>query len=367
MKEKISYKLIKNYKDCPEIGSIESYDGGTISTPIWRGTNYYKSHSEYWQKVEEKEYEIVNYIITDGVFKDIIVNELVKRAMVGFFKTYEINSIKRLSDNEIFTIGEKVKRVNSFGETFKIKHFVEENNGKLWVGYGDENYGGGTYFENIKKIKEIKYPIINKFCSTKYKDNFYFYNNGLYSWVLDHSNQISLYNMINLEPCVDSGNYYINEVVISETVTLKIGDTIIFSDEKCLNPKPFIIDNFYYCIDDVILCRSKDNLVVEDVMTVKIYEEPKISFVTEDGVTVFENDNVYWVTIHSGDNFWTYLYCLGLCEDHKDMLDEANSHFKIFSSKYSAELFILKEKMLSSFKEYNEDFSKYQNKLKEEK
>jgi len=360
MKEKISYKLIKNYKDCPEIGSIESYDGGTTSTPIWRGTNYYESHSEYWQRVEEKEYEVIKYVIKSGDKTGLITYSL---EQIGWFGCdYDIYSIKRISDNEIFTVGEEVSVMNAFGATIKIKNFVEENNGKLWVEHDDENSGGVTYLKNIKKVVKAKYPIINSFTDKESPYYEYSHKNNLYGY--DYCFCVRLESMLHMDRCVDSGDFYISEVVISETETLKIGDKIeyIIPELKELIPS-FIIDNFFLREDGMVLCRSRNCDNVADVMTVrKIIVEPKVSFVTEDGVTVFEDDMIYFLY------FCCHKWQINSYSKFKDRMEYINDPVcKIFSSKYAAELFCLKEKMLSSFKEYNEDFSKYQNKLKEGK
>jgi len=355
MERTASYKLIKKLPDSIEVGTIESFFGDH-STPNWKGTNYYEANSEYWEKVEEKEYKILEYVIIDGTFRGARTSKIENTGLLG--NEFEIYSVKRISDNEIFTVGEEISRVSGFGALLKINSFTEENNGKLWVDFSDVNSGGATYLENIKKIVKVKYPIINNFIQAENPNNIYRYNNGFYAY------KISLDLMMHSGNCVDNGYFYIGEVAISETVTLKIGDKVEYiGNPETKNSVPyFIIDNFYYRIDGIILCRSKDNLIVEDVMTVSIYEEPKLSFLTEDGVTIYEYDIAYWVT---NDIFeWIYLYDLQVCRMHKDILGE-NSTFKIFSTKNAAELFCLKEKMLTSFKEWNNNVSEYENKLKE--
>jgi len=360
MIEAVSYKLIKKLPNSnTEVGTVESYFGGTNSTPTWRGTIYYNSNSEYWQKVDlDKEYEIINYIITDGVFKESMTDNINNCGLLGH--EFKVSSVKRLSDNEIFTIGEEVEIYNSFGGTFKINGFHLSKGDDLVVDHND----GNTFLYNIKK--KIEYPIIKSFIDTKIPANIYFEKNGLYGFGNEFC--LSLESFLHDMRCVDSGDFYIDEVIISETETLKIGDKVEYiGNPSVKNSVPFfIIDNFYYRCDGMIVCRSKGNLNVEDVMTVKIVveEKRKLIFVTEDDVDIFEDDVTYWISRSSGE--WKYLYDLKINELHKSILFK-NSNFKIFSSKYLAELFILKENMLSSFKTWNEDVSKYENKLKEGK
>jgi len=355
MIEAVSYKLIKKLPNSnTEVGTVESYFGGTNSTPTWRGTIYYNSNSEYWQKVDlDKEYEIINYIITDGVFKESMTDNINNCGLLGH--EFKVSSVKRLSDNEIFTIGEEVEIYNSFGGTFKINGFHLSKGDDLVVDHND----GNTFLYNIKK--KIEYPIIKSFIDTKIPANIYFEKNGLYGFGNEFC--LSLESFLHDMRCVDSGDFYIDEVIISETETLKIGDKVEYiGNPSVKNSVPFfIIDNFYYRCDGMIVCRSKGNLNVEDVMTVGIYVEPKISFLTEDWVTVFEDDMVYVVVKE-----WSWQINFNVKLRDKIMLID-DPRVKFFSNIYNAELFVLKENMLSSFKTWNEDVSKYENKLKEGK
>ena len=73
-KQKKKYKLIKEYPGSPELGIIaeERY--------------VMKDQPEYWEEVVEKDYEI-------------LISRVVPQ---------EILSVKRLSDGEVFTIGDEV-------------------------------------------------------------------------------------------------------------------------------------------------------------------------------------------------------------------------------------------------------------------
>src|SRR5690606_31026579 len=116
--------------------------------------------SEFWEEVVEKDYEIISiaanpekYICTD---KNDIKNFIDKTGM----SLYEIHSVQRLTDSEIFTISDKVKysyfnlNINeTVTKTYTIEkiYFIEKGRIALYVGEG-LNLG-------ITNIKKAKTPI----------------------------------------------------------------------------------------------------------------------------------------------------------------------------------------------------------------
>ena len=86
------YKLIKEYPGSDHEGIIVS-----LKTPngLYEGYqyNYYSKHvennPEYWEEVIEKDYQILDTIIKNNLKQ-------------------EISSVKRLSDGEVFTVGDKI-------------------------------------------------------------------------------------------------------------------------------------------------------------------------------------------------------------------------------------------------------------------
>lgn len=81
---KIQYRLIKEYPGSLKLGSIASTKDGD---DLWKGRIYYDKYPEYWEEVIEKDYEI----------------------RISKVVPYTILSVKRLSDGEIFTVGDKVE------------------------------------------------------------------------------------------------------------------------------------------------------------------------------------------------------------------------------------------------------------------
>jgi hypothetical protein len=103
------YRLIKEYPGSLPLGIIASSEN---KIDLWKGTIYYETYPEYWEEVIEKDYEI-----------------LISRIVPP-----QILSVKRLSDGEVFTVGDKVK-VYEYGSIKTITEIVV-NDSKALVKQG---------------------------------------------------------------------------------------------------------------------------------------------------------------------------------------------------------------------------------------
>lgn len=113
----IQYRLIKVYPGSPKFGAIaEDVFLSTTTQMSW--------FPEFWQKVEEVDYEILSYSGTrsNTVIKKSHPNfKLMKEDFLyNIDPTVFIHSIKRLSDGEVFTIGDKCKYIDVIA-TFRLK------------------------------------------------------------------------------------------------------------------------------------------------------------------------------------------------------------------------------------------------------
>ena len=153
------YRLIKNYPGCSwTLNSICSNDF------IWDNGKkvYLKNYPEFWEEVIEKDYKILSFkhkvsnhiwkndsqlkdtfCIVDGKAPFTSLEEINK-----YPKVYEIHSIKRLSDGEIFTINDRIKVF--CGYSF-IKKFNINN---LNVLICTSKTGEGFNIENLEHIKK---------------------------------------------------------------------------------------------------------------------------------------------------------------------------------------------------------------------
>ena len=107
----MKYKLKKIYPNGPKLGTIinrrvigEDYWSYDNSRVVLFAKDHPENYPEIWEKVVEKDYEILSYIT--------IKSEIIKYEALDINddlncnKYLSIHSIKRLSDSEIFTIGD---------------------------------------------------------------------------------------------------------------------------------------------------------------------------------------------------------------------------------------------------------------------
>jgi len=183
----MKYKLIKKYPGLSE--RIETEDEVEL---LRKGSTFYKSKSgvlvhfkfienypEFWEKIEEKEYEILSFINTSKVrFEaDAFIS---KKGEDGLFNpslsavpniksteeellnnvNYQVYSIKRLSDNTIFTVGDKIMGTMSYLEKEQkyvtiLEIIIYGNDLFLRIETGNviNKYG------SFKNIKHYKIPI----------------------------------------------------------------------------------------------------------------------------------------------------------------------------------------------------------------
>jgi hypothetical protein len=133
----MKYKLIKKYPGLSsqvEIGDIAEFDvklnyfhiNSNYSTQWTK--NYFENYPEFWEEMEENNFEILSftkvksndkirfilgkdgcYHLEDTEFCKFSLNSLLHQNQCVDSGDFIIESIKRLSDNEVFTIGDKVK------------------------------------------------------------------------------------------------------------------------------------------------------------------------------------------------------------------------------------------------------------------
>ena len=173
------YKLIKKYPGSPKVGDIvKGYGrdgwyskGEGHSTYDWRQVVNYP---DYWEEVVEKDYEIISFKQDSGItdlwtkftggwsrningypttvpytLEDILKNDL-----------YTIHSVKRLSDGEIFTVGDKF--TGYAPEESTIREFNLQGNILVIQAHKGciSNAPGTGLFNSIKKVVEKDYQIL---------------------------------------------------------------------------------------------------------------------------------------------------------------------------------------------------------------
>jgi hypothetical protein len=189
------YKLIKEYPGSDHEGIIVS-----LKTPngLYEGYqyNYYTKHvennPEYWQEVVDHGFEIISFKqdsnITDfwTKFREGWSRNVNGYPVTGPYSTeailenslYKIHSVKRISDGEIFTVGDRAKTITSKGKhtvtQLRIKQKCKGRDGKggynydgidrIWIDWEDDC--GGNWLESTEKVIEKDYEILSQV--TKY-------------------------------------------------------------------------------------------------------------------------------------------------------------------------------------------------------
>ncbi len=249
------YKLIKEYPGSKKLGTIVQnqhdslYFPETKETNSSTGRNYFQKmvacQPEFWEEVVEKEYEIVSFIhngehqvkidtiikIKNG-FLDSTSQKLPLEHYLNA-KCWNINSVKRLSDSEIFSIGDNtnggiIKSISILGNTldfkvngscfldglFKIKKplFTTED--------GVDIYEGDSYFLVLKD----KFEITKTFVEVNLQE--YFIRRSTAYWKFSTKESAEEYILMN-KPCLsinDVAKYLIKHMPLAYKRDIIIND-----------------------------------------------------------------------------------------------------------------------------------------------
>lgn len=153
------FKLIKEYPGSQKLGFIFDETIHPNSLHNKNITFSIQCYPEFWQEVVEKDYEILSFKTCGGYIQNY--NSFNNPS---YYRSYEywvechtksvpisdIWSIKRLSDGEVFTVGDKVQM---FKEKSNIKAFRILDNGEFVIDF--ENKCATTDLESIQKTKQL--------------------------------------------------------------------------------------------------------------------------------------------------------------------------------------------------------------------
>lgn len=160
------YKLIKKYPGSPKLGEIiveskasvvQGYFINTYSIEDHDSANFQlknpEDYPEFWEEVIEKDYEILSYIgnKSKNIFylnppNGKIKYNILNKELMNNNKYYDIHSIKRLSDNEKFNIGDNLET-----GTIQSIHICNIYN---TITFGVSKDDEDTWLEDAKKVKE---------------------------------------------------------------------------------------------------------------------------------------------------------------------------------------------------------------------
>lgn len=282
----MKYKLIKTYLNSPSLGTIVDRD---FFSPC---NLEHENFSEFWEEVIDKNYEVISYmskgnniLYPKGAVVDAII--LVKEYGIDSSLFY-VNSVRRLSDGEVFTLGDRVRyKDNGHVGSCNIGKFYLNDHGGCII-HGSEGYR--DFSENINLIeKVVEKPLFTT------EDGFDVYPNDTY-WC------------VNTAPHLWS----IFQQTAKERTKLTKG----------------------------VLAFKNVNLAQEYVDTNK----PKKLFTTTDGVDICEGDSYWYINIDSPNINWkVFKY------KQNDRLGSMGA--RQFSAKEKAEEYIIQNKPCLSLKD----------------
>lgn len=159
----MKYKLIKKYPGCVELGTIVERDSNC--------SNYYyrlingisntftpkniENHPEFWQEIVEKDYEILSLILQRSdkhQISDMCANSHNYKISLLNCHGNRIHSIKRLSDSEIFTIGDKIEfTINNKKSSILIINSIDLNDLNEIVIYTNKARTSLSHIHHIKQ------------------------------------------------------------------------------------------------------------------------------------------------------------------------------------------------------------------------
>lgn len=132
---------------------------------------------DYWEEVVDKEYEILSFILRDIIyyvdykaFANLCSNPKYSSNFSLNFalkNDYNIHSVKRLSDGEVFTLGDKVQYRNEDTMHGIITNFEEIGN-EMIVFYGNQT----SKLSNVKLVKTPLYISTDGY--EMYEDDIYY-------------------------------------------------------------------------------------------------------------------------------------------------------------------------------------------------
>lgn len=314
--------------------------------------NEVEQNPEFWEEIVEKDYEILsfyyknvagkgdNYVDPDYIWYETYkgsglwsrkgnvtspytINELLNH------NSFRIHSIKRLSDSQIFTIGDRISYINSLG-SFILQQIEfecapsDKNTGRLTFIHDHKTLGKWLNLKDLKKVVEQDFEIL------KFHDGFneyYKIENGNFTINFQYKYTIDalLDRLINKK-----------DLKIYSVKRLSDGEIFTIGDKVCETFQGTIVR---FEIDDLAksgLAVYTDKWITEgyDNVCISVIKKNKILFTTEDGVNIYKNDKFYFVS----ENFNNLKYVV---ENYASEGYYMGSDMKTFSTKEIAEKYIL--------------------------
>jgi len=311
------YKLIKEFPGSPKLGSIEKPVCNSIHQMSNGNYGYnFEENSTFWEEVVKKDYEILSFQTNKGI-------AIIQDYNIDYdSKVDKIHSVKRLSDGEIFTIGDEVIVIFNKSTIFNITSFHISEGNKIACGNIEINY--------IEHVIKKDYEI------TAYIDQ------HLKVWEKNNNNKFETFCRLS--------NYTEKEILatlktkIHSVKRLSDGEVFTIGDKAITRLSNYGNIRVFEICQNKLYIKSDENATVYDckIKDLKIIKTPL--FRTEDGVNIFEGDKTYSVNRH---------FTLNAFRSNNGK----EPSFVYFSTKEKAEEYILWNKPRLSLREISNCYS----------
>ena len=236
----MKYKLIKEYPGSPKLGFITN---NTMYFP-----EYYPS---LWEPIVEKDYEILKLISSKSnpqhkENSKILDNKDYKFKQMYPTKYWDIYSVKRLYDGEVFTVSDNV--IGNFTNTkYNISSFVIEGRfDKIII---------NSHAIHLNECKKLKQPLFTT------EDGVDIYEGDKYCYVKFKENRKSLGRVFQIVTCDRPGCLY-------ESQYEKYFSTKEKAEEYILMNKPVLsLNDLKQFFPDTYIPFKKGESATEDINT----------------------------------------------------------------------------------------------------
>lgn len=364
------YELIKEYPGSPTLGTIlrqwKSTDG---NNKIFYGSQYtlspalspeiVESYSEFWQEIVEKDYEILSIRTDDGTPSDMFENdkfmwstddepkyESLKTITERWKKLkvkIHIHSVKRLSDNQIFTVGDDILEQ---GEHSKIEYF-ELRGDDLAIRINHQvTKGSSTILISSKFEKYIpkEYEILSLKCKIKILTDTpvevgQIVNAKIIDGIIKWEYKPRFWDGYPRSCGEDSLKLTLRSFDIYSIKRLSDGEVFTIGDKvKFMNWSDYLSIDKFTISSNILYFHIKDTKYTCDYSNWGNFIKAKNPlFKTEDGVDIFEGDDIHCVgLIHyryynakaTTTNFKTYHNLNNKCFSTKEIAEEYILRYK---------------------------------------
>ena len=157
------YILIEEYPGSPKIGTVTeefcNFVGDKnprkykIEDCIFINAEHIENQPKFWKKFIQPDFQVIEIISPDGYIAK--GKEVIYGYAYGAYPEYKIHSIKRMSDGEIFTVGDTI--VSTFKSNSVIKELKIFNDSlkiNTLNGYISMPIKGSLIFKSLVKLKQ---------------------------------------------------------------------------------------------------------------------------------------------------------------------------------------------------------------------